>query len=311
MVYPGYISLNYRTIDGALFRDISLTDYQDSLRGARALPYQWRALGSRAVRLGEQLTGADPHLIDAALKTVMLAASSWCLFLFSTTLVDAVGALLAVALYLLLTTTAFATQGPSIYLLNDHIFMAGWCVAVLAARRRRWTPVMLVAFATAWARETAVLIVILVALEAWKGRAPWSACFACAAAAAVPTIVLRTMYRAPVEAWAWWHVAAMNVPFLDWSAAGFTLVLRNNLKVILFMNVLWLLALAGWKRAADPFLRSLGLTLVCYAVMVWAVAYLRELRHMLPFTVLVLSLAVLEIERLVRRPESPDAPVRP
>ena len=298
VVYVGYISLNYRTIDGALFRDISLTDYHATLEGTRTFPYQWRALGDWLVRAGEHLLGADPHLVDAALKTAALVASSYFLFLFSTTIVDVVGALLVVALYLLLTVVAFATQGPSIYFLNDYIFMGGWCAAVYAARRRLWAVVAIAAFVAAWSRETAVLIVILVLLEAWNGRASWSIWLACAVAAAVPAAILRMMYPAPMQDWAWWHVAAMNVPFLDRSGAGLALVLRNNLKVIVFLNVLWGLAFVQWRRSSDPFLRSLALTLVCYAVMAWMVVYLRELRHILPFTVLVLPLAVAEIERL-------------
>ena len=41
-----------------------------------------------------------------------------------------------------------------------------------------------------------------------------------------------------------------------------------------------------------PFVVSLGLTLACYVVLAWMVVYIRELRHMLPFTILGDSLAV-------------------
>ena len=305
VVYTGHISLNYRTIDGASFRELSRAAHEESLQGARPLPYQWRALGSWAVALGERLAGLDPHLVDAALKTTMLAASSYFLFLFATTVVDVMGALLVVALYLLLTVAAFASQGPAIYFLNDYILMAGWCGAVAAARVQRWALAALAAFAAAWSRETAVLIVLLVIFESWQRRAPWWAAAAATAAVAIPTVALRTMYPAPLEQWAWWHVAAMNVPFLEWSRPALALVVRNNLKVIIFLNVLWALAFLHWKRAADPFIRSLGLALAGYAVMAWMVVYLRELRHMLPFTVLVLPLAVAEVERLVRAARSP------
>ena len=46
-----------------------------------------------------------------------------------------------------------------------------------------------------------------------------------------------------------------------------------------------------------PFVVSLGMTLACYVVLAWMVVYIRELRHMLPFTILVIPLAVAELER--------------
>ena len=75
--------------------------------------------------------------------------------------------------------------------------------------------------------------------------------------------------------------------------------LRDNLKVILFLNVLWFLAWRAWRRTNDAYLSSLGLTLACYVVLAWMVVYIRELRHMLPFTFLVIPLAVAELERLL------------
>ena len=43
---------------------------------------------------------------------------------------------------------------------------------------------------------------------------------------------------------------------------------------------------------------SLALTLACYVVLAWMVVYIRELRHMLPFTIFVIPLAVAELEAM-------------
>jgi hypothetical protein len=47
---------------------------------------------------------------------------------------------------------------------------------------------------------------------------------------------------------------------------------------------------------SDAFVVSLALTLACYVVLAWTVVYIRELRHMLPFSILVVPLAVAELE---------------
>ena len=41
----------------------------------------------------------------------------------------------------------------------------------------------------------------------------------------------------------------------------------------------------GWRRSTDGFIQSLALTLACYLGLAWAVVYIRELRHSLPFAV--------------------------
>ena len=55
----------------------------------------------------------------------------------------------------------------------------------------------------------------------------------------------------------------------------------------------------AWRRTEDSFVVSLALTLACYVVLAWMVVYIRELRHMLPFTILVIPLAVAELERML------------
>jgi hypothetical protein len=72
--------------------------------------------------------------------------------------------------------------------------------------------------------------------------------------------------------------------------------LEDNLKVLLFLNVAWIWAARSLRRTRDAFVVSLALTLACYVVLAWMVVYIRELRHMLPFTILVIPLAVAELE---------------
>jgi hypothetical protein len=141
-----------------------------------------------------------------------------------------------------------------------------------------------------------MLIVFLAGFEALRGRAPWWVVFATGIAFAIPTLTLRTIYPAPLSQWAWWDTFKLNVPFLVWQGNVIAKALRDNLKVLLFLNVMWFWAWRAWRRTNDAFVVSLGLTLACYVVLAWMVVYIRELRHMLPFTILVIPLAVAELE---------------
>jgi hypothetical protein len=87
-----------------------------------------------------------------------------------------------------------------------------------------------------------------------------------------------------------------NVPFLQSSLYEFKLTIKNNLKVALFFNAFWALAALRVIRRADPFLTDLALTGVVYLMLAYPVIYIRELRHFLPLAIIVLPLAVAEIE---------------
>ncbi len=304
-VYTRYFDLNaFDLVTNMPFRELSMSQYHDTLAGTRTFPYQWRVLAFWIVRAGELVTGLDPHVIDVALKTLALAGSTAILYAFSITIVSGVGAVLAAVLYLFVTAAAFSSEGYAIYFTNDYLAVLSWFAGALAIRRRAWWVAAFAAFAGAWAKETALLIVFLVAFEAWRKRAPWSAVIMCAIAFAIPTAVLRTMYPAPISQWAWWDTFRLNVPFATLEGPVLLKSLRDNLKVILFLNVLWLWAWRAWRRTRDAYLTSLALTLTCYVVLAWMVVYIRELRHMLPFTLFVIPLAVAELEALqhARRP---------
>ena len=297
-VYTRYFDLNaFDLATNMPFRELSMSQYHDTLAGTRPFPYQWRVLAFWIVKAIASATRLDPHVIDVVLKTLALAASTALLYMLSTTLVSATGAVLAAVLYLFVTAAAFGSEGYAIYFTNDYLAVLSWFAGALAIRRRAWMLAALAAFAGAWAKETAMLIVFLVTFEALRNRAPWSAVIGCAVAFAIPTAALRVIYPAPLAQWAWWDTFRLNVPFVTWEGTVIAKSLRDNLKVLLFLNVLWWWAWRAWRRTRDAYLTSLALTLACYVVLAWTVVYIRELRHMLPFTILVIPLAVAELER--------------
>ena len=297
-VYTRYVDLHsFDLVTQMPFRELSMSQYNDTIAGVRTFPYQWRVLAFWMVKAAAAMVPVDPHLIDAAIKTLALAASGALLYIFSTSLVSALGAVLATVMYLFVTAAAFGSEGYAIYFTNDYLAVLSWFAGVVALRRRQWWLAALAAFAGAWAKETAMLIAFVAGFEAIRNRAPWSAPIACGIAFAIPTLLLRTIYPAPLAEWAWWDTFRMNIPFLVWDPIVISKALRDNLKVLLFFNVMLFWAWRAWRRTQDAFVMSLVLTLACYVVLAWMVVYIRELRHMLPFTILVIPLAVAELER--------------
>jgi hypothetical protein len=301
-VYTRYFDLHaFDLVTRMPFRELSMSQYHDTLAGVRTFPYQWRVLAFWLVQAGTAIAPIDPHLIDAGIKTLALAASGALLYMFSTTIVTALGAVLATVTYLFVTAAAFGSEGYAIYFTNDYLAILSWFAGVVALRRKQWWLAALAAFAGAWAKETAMLIAFVAGFEALRNRAPWSAPIACGIAFAIPTLALRTIYPAPLAEWAWWDTFRLNVPFLVWDPVVIAKSVRDNLKVLLFFNVMLFWAWRAWRRMRDGFVVSLGLTLACYVVLAWMVVYIRELRHMLPFTILVVPLAVAELEAQMAR----------
>ena len=318
-VYTRYVDLHaFDLVTRMNFADLSMQQYNETLAGTRTFPYQWRVLAFWMVRAGtvvaEVVAPVDPHLIDVTIKTLALAASTWLLYTFATTVITPLGAVLAACVYLLVTAAAFASEGYAIYFTNDYLAVLSWFAGVVALRRRIWWAAIFAAFAGAWAKETAMLIVFLAGFEALRHRGPgaeraryFGVAIACGIAFAIPTLTLRTIYPAPLSQWAWWDTFKLNVPFVVWDPIVIAKSLRDNLKVLLFLNLMWFWAWRAWRRTSDAFVVSLGFTLACYVVLAWMVVYIRELRHMLPFTILVIPLAVAELERSV----GADRPVEP
>lgn len=294
-------SVDLRAVDPVQnqpYRELSLEQYHDTLAGRMSFPAQWRLLGFWLVRGIERTAGIDPHAVDAALKTVTLAATAAVLRAFARPLVSPLGAVLSAFLYLFANAIAYAPEGYAIYHTNDYLLVLGWVTSAYALRERRWPLAAAAIFATAWAKESIVLAVLLAALEARRGRLSWTAAAACALAFAVPTMILRTIHAAPIAEWAWWtDNLAKNLPFYALAPGAIATAVRNDVKVLLFFQIAGLVAARAWWRSGDGFVRSMGVVLLVYLAAGFATFMFRELRHFLPAMILVLPLAVAELER--------------
>ena len=114
------------------------------IAGERGFPYQWRVLGAYLVYGGERLTGLPPHVVDIAIKTVLLTASTLLLFLFSQWYTSEAGAYAVIGFYLLLTVPAFTDEQYRIYFTNDYAMLVCWFAAVYLIRAERfvWAAVL-------------------------------------------------------------------------------------------------------------------------------------------------------------------------
>ena len=308
-VYTQYVFLH--TVDQVTnrsFREQSLEQYEQTLDGTRAFPYRWRQAGPRIVKFGENLTGLDPHLIDAVVKTAALAFSALFLMRYAALWLSPIGTLAVAALYFMMTAAAYSSEGYSIYYTNDFLMVAGWNVAITLIALDLWNIAALVVFFTAWAKETVVLIPLL-ALFAWRrGKATRAQLILVGAAFIVPTAILRAIYPAPLTEWAWWHNIMLNVPFLVPERDRIITAIRDNLKLLVFFNVWGWLAIRAIRRTREPLWRELGVMGLIYLALMYVVVYLRELRHFLPLLIIMLPPAVSEIERLSKERTADPSP---
>ena len=221
-VYTRYVDLHaFDLVTNMSFRDLSMSQYNDTLAGVRTFPYQWRVLAFWMVRAGtidragrsardrrrDQDGCRSPHRRRCSICFRRRSSARWarcsrrCMYLF-------------------VTAAAFGSEGYAIYFTNDYLAILSWFAGVVALRRGKWWLAALAAFAGAWAKETAMLIVFLAGFEALRKRAPWSAAIACGVAFAIPTLILRTIYPAPLAQWAWWDTFRLNVPVHRVAGAG-------------------------------------------------------------------------------------------
>ena len=297
-VYCTYVSIH--TIDvetGDVAAQASLNQYRQALEGVRDFPYQWRLLGIYMVYAGQRLTGAEPHAVDVVLKMVCLAVSTTILFLFCRFYTSESGALAAAGFYLLATIAGFTDQ-YTIYFTNDYAMIALFFAAVYAVRQERYVLAAACTLAGSFAKETMLLIPVLVGLRFLRGRARLGDVALTVAAVLGPTVFLRSIYRAPLGKWAWWDMVFNNVPFLQSNLTAFLTTLKNNAKVFLIYGVFWAVAARSIARRSDPFLRDLGIMAVFYLLIAYPVIYIRELRHFLPLAIVVLPAALAELERV-------------
>src|SRR5262245_19736138 len=164
-------SMSLHTIDietGVAAAEISQREYHDVLEGVRGYPYQWRLLGTYMVYAGERVTSLPPHTVDQALKTVLLVLSATTLFLFSQRYTSQGGAFAVVGIYLVLTIVGFTDEQYRIYFTNDYAMIACWFAAVWCVRAERYAAAALLTFIGAWAKETMLLVPVLVAFQALR-----------------------------------------------------------------------------------------------------------------------------------------------
>jgi hypothetical protein len=297
-VYTQYVFLHTTDhVTGRPFRDASLDQYHDILAGRRPFPFQWRVAGPWLVRGVELATGSDPHVIDVVVKTVALSGSALVLIAFTALWASPFASLLAGAIYFALTAGAYSSEGYSIYYTNDFLMVLGWFAAVYAIARGKYEWAAAITFLAVWAKETLLLVPLLVGLAWWQRKAGARAWLLTLAAFLIPEVILRSMYPAPISQWAWWSNVELNVPFVR--AGNLSIAVVDNLKLLMLFNVLWLLAYRTFARTSEWFLRSLVIVGVVYLAMAYVVVYLRELRHFLPLAIIVIPLAVIEIERAV------------
>lgn len=310
-VYATAVSLHTIDVDsGVVAADMSLKEYREVIAGERGFPYQWRVLGAYLVYGGELLTGLPPHVIDVGMKAVLLFISTLLLFLFSQWYTSEVGAFAVIGFYLLLTVPAFTDEQYRIYFTNDYAMLACWFGAVYLIRAERFAPAVALTFIGAWAKETMLLVPVLLFLLALKSRSARVPFLVTAIAFAIPTAILRSIYPAPLAKWAWWDMVFANVPFLQRSMYEFKLTIKNNVKVALFYNVFWVLAARRVLARTDWFPKALALTGIVYLIIAYPVIYIRELRHFLPLAIVILPMAINAIERRsqARAPAARPAP---
>jgi hypothetical protein len=300
VVYTQYVFLQTTDhVSRRPFRDVSLEQYHETLEGRRAYPFQWRVAGPWVVRVGEVTTGLDPHAIDVVVKVVALAASTALLMAVTALTASPLATVAAGALSLAITAGAYASEGYSIYYTNDFLMVAGWYAAAYLAARGRYGWVAAVTFLTAFAKETIVLAPLLLALLWWRKQIPRGYAWLAALAWLVPTAALRIAYPAPLHDWAWVGNVSLNIPFVRPEREYIAQAIRSNVKILLLFNVLWVLAYRRFRGTTDVFARSLVWVGVFYLAMLYVVVYLRELRHLLPLAVVVIPLAVQELERML------------
>lgn len=296
-VYGHYALINTTiTVTGQDQRDESLKDYREHLAGTRPFPPQWRMLGIWIVRAGERVTGLSPHVVDFVVKTLMLWASASILFAYAQLDVSVMGALAVVFAYFLQTIVGFVDYF-GIYFTGDFTMLACLFGAVYGARRGAYGRAAVLTFVGAWAKETMLIVPMLLGALLLFRRARVRDVALVGVAFAVPTAMLRVWYPAPPLDWAAWGVAYLNIPLLDPHWPALKRSLEVNLRPLVFNNVFWILAALGIRRSRDPFVLALAMASAVYVALAYVVVYVHELRHFLPLCILVLPTAMAELER--------------
>jgi hypothetical protein len=289
----------------------SVQEYHRALGGTVEFPYQWRLLGTYLVRAGERLTGADPNAVAVVLEALLLFVSSTTLFVYSRRQASEVGSLCVVACYQLAVAIGFSDPFR-IYFINDYVMIACWFAAAYFVADGRYLPAALLTFAGAWAKETMLLVPLLVVLRRLHGHARNRDVALALAAFLVPTVILRMLYPAPLGKWAWWTAIFFNVPLFQLSWRMFAFAVKSSLMAAVVYNALWIVAVRALLKAAKGgFVRDLASTGAAYLALIFPVVLIREVRHFLPLAIVVLPAAIGELERRAAAAAIETADARP
>ena len=231
---------------GAVAADVSISEYHDMLAGVRGLPVSV-ALARHVSRLRRRATDRPQSASDrprgenAAVVRVDGVSCSG----------SAAGTRPRRAPWLSSASTCCSPSSASsrsstgIYFTNDYAMIACWFGAVYMLRREQYVAASAFTFVGAWAKETMLLVPDIPGLPGvshLKTRAPRDLAIA-AVAFVVPTAILR---RVCTHAAVGLGVVAHD----DRQRAVSSIVagrlqgqtIKNNAKVALFYNVLWVMA---------------------------------------------------------------------
>src|SRR4029453_76571 len=138
--------------------------------------------------------GLPAHQVDLIVKTLCLIGSTIVLFLFSRWYTSESGAYCVIGFYLLLTVAGFIGEQSRVFFTKAYVMVGcgvggSWFGAGYLIRAERYLPAALLTFVGAWAKETMLLVLILLAFEAIRSRRAPGALVVAVVAFPVPPVV--------------------------------------------------------------------------------------------------------------------------
>src|SRR4029453_7325898 len=121
------------------------------------------------------------------------------------------------------------------YYTNDFLMVLGWFAAVYLTARAKYGWAAVVTFLAVWAKETLLLVPMLIGLAWWQRKASAQSWLLSVAAFLIPEVILRSVYPAPLSQWAWWSNLELNVPFVR--AENLPIAGLETLRLLLFLIV--------------------------------------------------------------------------
>jgi hypothetical protein len=279
------------------YRSLAIRDHHAILDGTMPPPYRWRLLGNHLINALEHFIPVSPIFIDQALRVAFLFGSCFYLFRFSSLYTSPIAAFCVVQMYIFLVVVG-ESYGYFIYNLNDIIFFFALHYCVLNLRLQHLYRAIGCIFVATFAREATLVMVFLMGFLCYSKKNLWLPLSLGLFAFLIPYGLVRWLYPAPLSSLAFWWQLFNNVPFLQGDMGKSILAIQFNIKVFLFMNAFWILAVKYLLRREDAFMASLSYAMVLYVLIIYWVGFIRELRLFVPLAVLVLPAGMSELERM-------------